>query len=385
MTQFDTMLDRRGSDCKKWDSMLPLFGREDLMPFWIADTDFPILPEIIDALSGRTTYAQSMGYTSPSEGYYANIQRWFGERQHLQLEKGQILPVPGVVCGLWVAINCLTEVGDGVVINSPVYPPFFHVVENLNRKLMDVPLMREGTSYSFDFDKLEEAFQQGAKMFVLCSPHNPVGRVWTKAELERVVTLCRQYQVLLVSDEIHSDIIFGDNIHTPMLNLDEDAVIITAPSKTFNIAGLKSSMIFAKNAETLKKLRDGLNGMHLYTGLYGLLATSAAYQHGGQWADEQNVYLQETAKAVVDYLQQNLPQVKAYVPESTYLMWLDFSDLGLSEAELKDTLINKAKIALNAGSEYGSDYSQFARFNIGAPRAYVMEGVRRMVEAFQSI
>ncbi len=383
MTQFDTMLDRRGSDCKKWDSMRPLFGREDLMPFWIADTDFPILPEIIDALSGRSTHAQSMGYTSPSEGYYANIQHWFAERQHLQLERQQILPVPGVVCGLWVAIHCLTQVGDSVVINSPVYPPFFHVVENLNRKLMDVPLLREGTSYSFDFDKLEEAFQQGAKMFVLCSPHNPVGRVWTAEELQRVVTLCKQYGIQIVSDEIHSDLIFGDNIHTPMLNLDEDAVIITAPSKTFNIAGVKSSMIFAKHPETLKKLGDGLNGMHLYTGLYGLLATSAAYQHGNQWADQQNVYLEETAKSVVDYLQQNLPQVKAYVPESTYLMWLDFSDLGLSEAELKDTLINKAKVALNAGSEYGSDYSQFARFNIGAPRAYIMEGLHRMVEAFQ--
>ncbi len=383
MSQFDTMLNRRGTDCKKWDSLLPLYGREDLMPFWIADTDFPILPEIIDALSGRSDYSQSMGYTSPSEAYYDGIQKWFSSRQQLQLEKNQILSVPGVVCGLWVAINTLTQVGDGVVINSPVYPPFFHVVENLNRRLVDVPLVQETGRYVLDFPRLEAAFRDGAKMFVLCSPHNPVGRVWTADELQRVVALCKQYHVQIVSDEIHSDLIFGGNVHTAMLNLEENAVIVTAPSKTFNIAGLKSSMMFAKNPEILKKLRDGLNGMHLYTGLYGLLGTAAAYHHGAEWADEQNGYLEGTAKAVVDYLEENLPAIKSYVPDSTYLMWLDFSQLGYSEEELKDILVNRAGVALNAGSEYGSDYGQFMRFNIGAPREYVMEGLRRIVETFR--
>lgn len=383
MLKFDTMLNRRGTDCKKWDAMGALFGREDLMPFWIADTDFPILPEIIDAINGRTDYTQSMGYTSPSEAYYANIQSWFASRQGLTLEKHQILPVPGVVCGLWVAINCLTQPGEGVVINPPVYPPFFHVVENLGRKLLESPLVVKNGEYTLDFEQLEDCFKEGAKMFVLCSPHNPVGRVWRQEELERIVGLCKAYDVVLVSDEIHSDLIFGDNIHTPMLNLEEKSIVITAPSKTFNIAGLKSSMIFAKDPDTLKKLRDGLNGMHLYTGLYGLLGTAAAYASGSDWADEQNAYLEETAKAVVDYFAEHLPAVRAYVPDSTYLMWLDFSELGLTEAELKDTLINKAKVALNAGSEYGEAYGQFMRFNIGAPRDYIMEGVAAIVAALQ--
>lgn len=383
MPDFDTLLQRKGTSCTKWDALLRDYGQDDLMPFWVADMDFPLLPEIITALQARTSTTQSLGYTFASQEYYDSIISWYQRRHQLSLKKEEILPVPGVVTALSVIVQSLTKEGDAIVINPPVYTPFFDIITSSNRKLISSPLIDENGIYSIDFDHLESVFQAGAKMYILCSPHNPVGRVWHEDELSRIVTLCDTYNVRLVSDEIHGDIVFEGNTHIPTLHLAPNSIMISAPSKTFNIAGLKSSMIMVKNELLKQSIQKSISSLHLFPNIYALTGTTAAYNHGDAWLDALNQYLLENASITAEYFQQHLPAIKTYIPESTYLMWLDFSALGLSESECQSIMISKAKVAVNPGSEYGPGYEQFMRFNIAVPKAYLLEGLQKIVTAFK--
>lgn len=382
MYDFDTLLLREKTNCTKWDALKRDFGREDLLPFWVADMDFPVLPEIVQAISRRVSQEQTFGYTFAGEEYLESILRWNKNRHALELDKEDIIPIPGVVTAISVILQRLTKEKDAIVINPPVYTPFFHAVEDLGRTLVQSPLVERDGRYTLDFDHLERVFQQGAKLYLLCSPHNPVGRVWDSEELERIVQLCRQYNVLLVSDEIHDDIVFSGHVHVPVLNVEPRAVQICAPSKTFNIAGLKSSVIFVKDPEIRRNIQYGVDMLHLYPNLFAYEATTAAYCHGARWLDELNRYLEENARFTVDYLGSHLSKVKTYVPESTYLMWLDFSALNLSDEELEQIMIQQARVALNKGSDYGPGYGQYMRLNIGVPRSYLEKGLKQIVEAF---
>ena len=253
----------------------------------------------------------------------------------------------------------------------------------MKRKLVQSPLLHRDGTYKIDFEDLERTFRNGAKMYLMCSPHNPVGRVWTKEELERVALLCQQYGVILVSDEIHSDIVFSGHVHTPILNVDPQAVLVSAPSKTFNIAGLKSSTIMIRDPQIRTAVKNMVDAFHLYPNLFAYEATIAAYTSGGAWLDELNNYLEANANFVVDFFRAACPEIQAYVPESTYLMWLDLSRLGLTDRQLAEKVVQQAGVALNQGLDYSAEYGQYMRLNIGTPRSYLEQGLKRIAEAFQ--
>ena len=378
MYNFDVLLERRHTDSPKWDAMERDYGRDDLMPFWVADADFPVLPEINQALQERSGEGMTFGYTFAGERYYNSIIAWNRERHGLELEKEFLIPAPGVITALSVVLLSVAEKGDKILVNPPVYSPFFTVVKGLGYELFESPLLYNGESYELDFEDIEKKFKEGVSIYILCSPHNPVGRVWKEEELKRLSSLCKQYGVLIISDEIHYDIVYPGYRHLSILNVDEDAVMITAPSKTFNIAGLKSSIIIIKNRELREKVGDFAASMHLYINLFAYRATETAYEKGGPWVDEMMAYLEENARFVVGYITKYLPKVKVAMPESTYLMWMDFSGCRFTQEELFLKMRDEAKVALNFGAEYGSGYEQFVRLNIACPRRYLEEGMEHI-------
>lgn len=382
MYNFDVLLQRKNTDCTKWDAIERDYGKSDLMPFWVADADYPVLPEIGEAISKRSDSSQTFGYTFAGNKYYSSVIKWNKKRHDLEITKDDIIPVPGVVTGIAIALLALTKEGDKVLINTPVYTPFFSVVRNLNRVLQESPLEKTDGRYCMNFRNIEQKFKEGTKAFILCSPHNPVGTVWSFEELRQLSVLCKKYQVLLISDEIHSDIVYKPAKHIPILNVDPDAILINSPSKTFNIAGLKGSVVFIKNRALHKKYEDLVDALHLYVNMFALLATETVYTKGELWLDEMLDYLRGNAEYVIDFLKQRIPRVKAYIPESTYLLWLDFSDFGLSDEALETKIEDEAKLALNPGTDYGKEYGQYMRINIACPRFYLEEGLEKLAVAF---
>ncbi len=378
---FNSLLARRNTDCTKWDALMRDYGRDDLMPFWVADMDFPVLPEISEAIRNRAAPGQTFGYTFTGHSYLQSVIGWNLRRHDLRLTEEEILPVPGVVTAMAIILMALTQKGDRVVINPPVYPPFYQVVGRLGRELVPVPLVKK-QRYELDFEALEREFRKGVQAYLFCSPHNPVGRVWTEQELMMLTALCRKYHVLMVSDEIHSDIVYTGSSHTTILKCMEEAIALTAPSKTFNLAGLKSSTMLIRDPALRQQVGGMMETLHLYCNLFSYCAAEAAYTSGDRWVDELNQYLKENAETVCGFLKDRLPTVAAYVPEGTYLMWLDFSKTGLAGEALQKQLVEKAGLALNAGSSFGQSYGGFARMNIAAPRSYLIKGLEKMAAAF---
>lgn len=381
MYNFDVLLKRRHTDSTKWDALGRDYGRDDLMPFWVADADFPVLPDINRVIRERADDGMTFGYTFAGDGYYDSIISWNRNRHGLELLKEHLLPAPGVITALSVVLMAIAGKGDKILLNPPVYSPFFTVVKGLGYELAESPLLYQNGRYELDFEDIEEKFREGVKYYILCSPHNPVGRVWSGEELKRLTALCREYGVLIISDEIHYDIVYPGHRHTSILQVDEDAIMITAPSKTFNIAGLKSSVIMIKNEKLRRKVEEFAASMHLYINLFAYRATETAYVKGGPWVDEMISYLDGNARFVLDYVKEYLPEVKAAMPESTYLMWMDFSGYRFTEEELFHKMRDEAKVALNFGSEYGRGYEQFLRLNIACPRAYLEEGMEHIRKA----
>lgn len=382
MSNFDTLLKRKYTNCTKWDALMRDFQHSDLLPFWVADADFPILPDIAAAIRRRAADTQTFGYTFAGDGFYNSIITWNRMRHSLELKKSEILPIPGVVTAIAMILMTLTEEGDRVLINPPVYHPFFSTILELKRELVSSDLILKDSKYQIDFTDLATKLASGIKVYLFCSPHNPIGRVWTADELHGVVELCRKYHVVLVSDEIHNDIIFSGHVHTPILNIMPEALMLVAPSKTFNIAGLKSSFFFTKSPELYDKVAALNSALHLYVNLFGLLATQVAYEKGAQWVDEMNSYLEKNARIVCDYLVKYLPGVKTFYPEGTYLMWLDFSAYNLSKGELRRRLIEDAGLALNPGEEFGTAWESFSRLNIATTEGTLLEGLERLRRGF---
>jgi cystathionine beta-lyase len=376
---------RKGTNCSKWDALEQTYGDPDLVPLWVADMDFPVLPELEKALAARTENS-TFGYTFAGEGYYKSVIGWNAGRNGLTLTKEDIVDVPGVVCGLSFAISALTDPKDKVLINTPVYPPFFGVPRSLGRQLLLSPLRRGKERYEIDFDDFEAKLKEGAKAFIFCSPHNPLGRVWEKDELENVAKLCARYGTIIVSDEIHSDLVFSGHKHIPILNVSSVAqdmsLIATAPSKTFNIAGLKVSMLIVKNPDLRKRIRTLLDQFHVGVSLFGYKAAEVVYREGEKWLEELLVYLEDNAKFAVSFLKDRLPRVGAYLPESTYLMWLDFSSYGLTQEALMEKMRKEAHVALNDGFTFGEEGRGHVRLNIGTTRALIREGLEKIAAAF---
>lgn len=384
MYNFDKLVDRKGTDCIKWDMAAKAYGH-DVIPMFIADMDFEVLPELQEAMVKRASHP-SFGYTSPAPAYRENIIKWNQERNGLTISNEEILPVPGVVTAIAFALNALTKDGDKVLINTPVYNPFASTIKGLNRELVTSSLKCEGHKRVMDFEDMEAKMKDGVKMMILCNPHNPIGRVWTKEELNQLVELCAKYNVYLFSDEIHSDIVYGGHKHCSILTVSEKAKEIAfcamAPSKTFNIAGLKSSMFIIQNPEIREKVAAGIGAFHIGVDLFAYKATEICYGYGAKWVDELNEYLYENAKYVAEFCETQLPKVKTFVPDGTYLMWLDFSEYGLTQEELMNKLKDEANVGLNSGATYGEEGVGYARLNIGCPRSMVEQCMKQIKEAF---
>jgi len=381
---FDAGLDRRGTRCEKWDGT----EKESVLPLWVADMDFPSPPEVAEAIAVRALHP-TYGYTLVLPDDTRALSGFWQRRHNLTIQDEWVMMIPCVVTGIRLALLALTKPGDGVMIQSPVYGPFRFSVEATERRLMDAPLKRDDTGrYSMDLDAVEKQLQAGAKALVLCNPHNPVGRVWTKEELTAIGDLCVQYGVTVVSDEIHGDFIFkGEHqVFTAIKKEYEDITITcTAPSKTFNLASMMMSNIFIANPELRAKFRKQLDAAGTsQLGVMGLVACETAYNKGEEWYEAMLSYVKANAEFTRQYVEEQIPGVKMIDLEGTYLVWLDFRETGLSVDELEDLIINKAKLWLDSGKIFGDCGRGFQRINIACPRATLTEALERIRDAMKS-
>lgn len=385
MYKFDNLVNRKNSNSSKWDGLKRAYGNSNLIPLWIADMDFEVLPVLKEALRKRVEHP-TYGYTFAGEDYFNSIINWNERRHNLIISKEEIISVPGVLCALGFMISALTKEGDKVLINPPVYQPFFELVQQANRNLVTSPLVHSNGSYEINFENLEKKLQEGISLYIICNPHNPVGRVWELANLKRIVDLCHNYGTIIASDEIHSDFILSGNTHTPILNISQKAkeisLISSAPSKTFNLSGLKVAYIIAQNQILREKIKKYISRFHLTANLFGYIATETVYNNGDAWVDDLLVYIEDNAQYVVDFLKVQLPRVKTYVPQGTYLMWLNFLEFGLSQTELMQIIQNRAGLALSDGLQYGEEGKGFVRMNIGTTRQMLTIALEKLAEAF---
>lgn len=386
-TVFERGVDRRGTDCIKWDFQAADYGRDGLLPFFIADSDYPTAPGVIEALQKRCANG-AFGYTDLSDSYYEAVIRWFEKRHRLHLEKEWIVPTTGIVPSISHAVMLFTDPGAGVVVQPPVYDPFYSVIEANGRKVLCNNLIQENGRYRMDYADLEEKLAGGAQMVILCSPHNPVGRVWSWEEMEQLAGLCRLYGVVLVSDEIHCDLMLGDSVHYSAGCLNQVAdrlVLCLSPSKTFNIAGLCTSNIVIPNRGMREKYQDWLYKRYMFSpNLMGIVACRAAYETGGAWLDAQLQYLTENKNYLLEYFKERIPTGIPVDPEGTYLIWIDFTRLGLSSDQLVTELAARG-IAVNGGNHYGQQYDGYIRVNIACPRKQLEQGLAVMEEMARSV
>ncbi len=380
---FDKSITRNLTGSEKWDGMQRIFGTADALPMWVADMDFESPPAVIEAMQKRVEHGV-FGYTMQTDEYKKSIVNWMKERHDWAIDPEWLVFCPGVVPALSFAVQAFTEPGDQIVIQPPVYPPFHSVVQNHGRELVLNPLKLEDGHYSMDLEGLEQILTSGKiKMLILCSPHNPVGRVWTTAELDELIRLCSQHDVLVVSDEIHADLVYDGTKHTPLAKLSSAdrirSIICTSPSKTFNIAGLNTSNIIIPDPDTRSTFMKALQLYHVGSiSAIGSTAAEAAYTGGGEWLDHVLAYLQHNIDYVIGFLRDRIPEIKAERPEATYLLWLDFRSLGMTPEETADFLLSKAKLALNQGAAFGQDGEGFMRMNIACPKATVVEAMDRL-------
>ena len=385
---FDEIINRRETDSIKYDFAVLRNKPADILPMWVADMDFQTPPAVIEALTARARHG-IFGYSDGRDAYYAAVQNWFLEHFGWETEPEWIVKTPGIVFALSVAVRAFTQPGDAVLIQPPVYYPFTEVVRQNERKLIKNELVYEEGRYRIDFEDFERKItENGVKLFILCSPHNPVGRVWTKEELTMMGELCLKHDVLVVSDEIHADFTYPGHPHTMFASLDQrfvqNSITCTAPSKTFNLAGLQISNIFIPQQELRQKFRQEIRRVgYSQPNVMGLDACRAAYEHGTPWLNELRTYLLQNLLFVRDYIAKNMPKVRLVEPEGTYLIWLDFRELGLSGKTLDDLIIYKAGLWLDPGEMFGEGGEGFQRINIACQRATLEEALMRLARALQ--
>lgn len=386
---FDNPPKRLNTNSAKWDQLQKLFGTEDVLPLWVADMDFAAPQPVQEALKKSAEHGV-VGYSFQSEAYYRALRNWMQNRHGWEIEDEWVVFTPGVVTALNFAVQTFTDHGDKVVIQTPVYPPFYSVVTGHGREVVENPLkQQENGEYVMDLEQLEQALSgENVKMLILCSPHNPVGRVWTREELERVDELCAKHNIIVVSDEIHGDLVFEPNQHIPYPMLSEQAknrsIICTAPSKTFNIAGLNTSNVIIPNQELRDAFALKINNFGVgHISQFGAVATEAAYTQGEEWLEQCMRYMRANMEYVQQYIAEHLPEVSVYLPEATYLMWLDFRKLGMEQADLVSFLLHKARIALNDGRAFGTAGEGYMRLNVACSRKTLEEAMERLRAALE--
>ena len=386
---FDKVIDRRGTNCLKYDFAVERGRKEDILPLWVADMDFQTAPGIQERLRAAVDHG-IFGYSDGKADYFAAVSSWYREKFGWETKEEWLIKTPGVVFALAAAVRAFTEKGDRVLIQQPVYYPFSEVIRDNGRVLINSPLKQVNGRYEMDFEDMERKITENqVKLFLLCSPHNPVGRVWTEEELKKAGELCVKHGVLVVSDEIHSDFTYPGVAHHVFAGLSPEfariSVTCTAPSKTFNIAGLQVSNIFIPDPELRARFQKAVDAVgYSQVNLLGLLACQAAYETGEEWLSAVKEYLYGNLCFLREYLKENLPEIRLVEPEGTYLVWLDFGALGLTEEQRQELIEEKAGLWLDSGAMFGPDGEGFERVNIACPRETLQKALDQLAAAVRN-
>lgn len=381
--EFHKVINRSNTASVKWEMTKLVYGKEDLLPMWVADMDFTPPQKVTEAIKNRVEHG-IFGYTYTPATTGEAIKDWLKRRHNWEIETSWIQYSPGVVPSISTVILALTEPGDKIMLQSPVYTPFFTMVEKNDRIVVNAPLTLEEHRFEIDFEVFEQSLQQGVKLFLLCNPHNPGGRVWTKDELLRIGELCLKYNCLILSDEIHSDLIFKPAKHVPIASLSKElgqnVITCVAPSKTFNLAGLQASAIITAN----ERIRVAISRVQQQQGafslnVFGTVAMEAAYVYGEDWLESLLTYVKENVAIAKRYIEEKLPKLSVMEPEGTYLLWIDCRELGLTDKEIQDRLLTIGKLALEPGNKYGPGGEGFVRMNLACPQEILLEGLKRLL------
>lgn len=385
---FDEIIERKNTNSLKYDYAVKRGKPEDTLPLWVADMDFRAPQEVLDALAEKARHG-IFGYSEPLDSYFDALERWFIIHYHWTPNRNRFVLTCGVVFAICNLIDLLTEVGDAIIINQPVYYPFSEAITDNGRRLVNSNLVYEDGRYHIDYEDFEKKIiDYNVKLYILCNPHNPVGRVWTREELQKLSDICRKHDVFVISDEIHADFTYRDNTFCSYASLGEEArakaVICTAPSKTFNLAGLHNANIYIEDEKLRRKyIRTQNKRGYSQSNIMGIVACESAYCYGDSWLAQLKAYLQENLDFVRAYLQENIPEIKLVEPEGTYLIWLDCSGLGLTDAKLNEIITYEAKLWLDAGNIFGEAGECFERINIACPRSILKEALDRLYQALK--
>jgi cystathionine beta-lyase len=388
LNSFEHVIDRRKTRSVKWDLMEMIYGIDDasdVLPMWVADMDFAAPKAVIDALHERIEHP-IFGYSYMCEGCKTAVQKWLFNRHGWQTQNEWMIFHHGVVPAIATVIESFTQKGDRILVTPPVYPPFFSVPEKQGRQVVESSLIEENGVYKLDFASFEKQLKHGVKLFILCNPHNPGGTVWSEETLKEIIRLCVKYDTLILSDEIHSDLVFSGNHHIPLVMLagEEADRIITcvAPTKTFNLAGVQAAVMIATDVKKRGKLQENaLSHGQMELSPFAAAALKAAYEHGAPWLDELMTTLSSHMDYTIDMITKYVPGVKINKPQSTYLLWIDYRETGLSEETVMEYLLTKGKLALEPGSKYGETGKGFLRMNIACPKTTLEDGVQRFIYA----
>ncbi len=383
---FNAVVNRHGTSCLKYDFGMQRKGRTDLLPLWVADMDFKLPEEILADFHKRIDHG-IFGYTDPDQEYYAALDGWFSRRHGYHIDPKTVTVGCGVVYGLATGVKAFTQSGDAILIQQPVYYPFREVIEDNGRKFINNQLVYKDGKYSIDFADFEaKIVANKVKVFILCNPHNPVGRVWSKAELEKMGDICLKHNVVIMDDEIHCDFVFPGHKFTSFMTLDakyqDNLVLYNSPSKTFNVAGLQPANIIIKN-DKLRTMYRKANAASGYSqgNIMGMVAVKSVYTKGDAWVDELVQYITGNMEYVRDFVKKNLPKAYFVEPEGTYLIWIDFSGYGFTSAELEHVMVDEAKLWLDSGKVFGPATEQFERFNLACPRSTVEQAMKQLKAA----
>lgn len=384
---FNEIIERKGTGCFKWDALPAMYGRDDLTPMWVADMDFRSPDFVMDAIRKRCNH-EVLGYTMPSNGYWQAVTAWLQKRYNIQATKDELHFIPGIVAGIAYTLLCLTQPGDKVLVTTPVYPPFLNLPRESKRTLVHSPLIIHDGRFVIDFDDFEHK-AEGCKLLILSNPHNPAGTVWGKETLQKIADICERKGLLVISDEIHADLTLPPHKHVSFSTVSEAAarhsLTFMAPSKTFNIAGLGSSICYIANPDLRKRFFGWLDALGVAGGnIFAFTAAEAAFKQGEEWLQQMLTYLHGNVQTLDNYLKENMPKVKAVLPEASYLAWLDFSGYGLSHKKLANRLLNDARVALNDGTTFGGEaYQCCFRLNLGCPRTTLIDALHRIKESLE--
>lgn len=388
MFNFDEVIDRKGTNCAKWDTIQQNHKPEDILPMWVADMDFKSPIAIQEALKERISQGV-YGYSFISDEYLDAVISWMKRRHDFCVEKDWIVPTPGVVSAIKICVNAFTHKEDAIIINKPVYYPFDASIVLNDRKVVENPMIYKDGHYIMDYELFEQSIiDHQVKMFILCNPYNPIGKVWKQEELQKIGDICQKHHVMVIADEIHQDFVYRDHTHIPFYNVDETfknfSIILTAPSKTFNLAGLQTSNIIIANEELRTKYKDtmvrcGISEPHFL----GAIACETAYNECELWVDEMLEYVYDNFMYFDEFLKSNLPHIHLIEPEGLYLAWVDFRECGFNKDELEKIMVEKAGLWLDEGYIFGTGGEGFERFNLAVPRTILEDACQRLLKAFQ--